>query len=132
MRTNIELDEKLMADALSMSGLPTRKAVVDEALRVLIRQKGLQNSSVMRDKVEFWDDADRKAMQTTLEVDETLMTSALAISGLATKAAVVDEALRILVRRLAIEDLLALRGKVEFWPGWEEERLNQHGVDYSS
>ena len=39
MRTNIEIDEALMAEALSLSGLKTKRAVVEEGLRLLIRLK---------------------------------------------------------------------------------------------
>ncbi len=71
-------------------------------------------------------------MRTNIDIDDKLMADAIARSGLPTKKAVVEEALRVYLQRLAIEDLRALRGKVEFWPGWEEERLKEHGVDYSS
>jgi Arc/MetJ family transcription regulator len=37
MRTNIELDEKLLAEAMAVTGLPTKKATVEEALRRLVR-----------------------------------------------------------------------------------------------
>jgi Arc/MetJ family transcription regulator len=37
MRTNIEIDDKLMRDALKASGLKTKRAVVEEGLKVLIR-----------------------------------------------------------------------------------------------
>ena len=36
MRTNIEIDDELMAKALELSGLPTKRAVVDAALRALV------------------------------------------------------------------------------------------------
>ena len=36
MRTNIEIDDELMAEALRLSGLPTKRAVVDAALRALV------------------------------------------------------------------------------------------------
>ena len=39
MRTNIEIDDNLMAEAMRCSGLPTKKATVEEALRRLIRFK---------------------------------------------------------------------------------------------
>ncbi len=39
MRTNIEIDDKLMAEALKASGLPTKRAVVEEGLRLVLRQK---------------------------------------------------------------------------------------------
>lgn len=31
MRTNVEIDDKLMAEALKLTGLPTKKAAVEEA-----------------------------------------------------------------------------------------------------
>lgn len=39
MRTNIDIDDKLLAEAMSESGLATKKATVEEALRTLIRLK---------------------------------------------------------------------------------------------
>ncbi len=40
MRTNIDIDDELMAQALKMSGLKTKKAVVEEGLRLLIGLRG--------------------------------------------------------------------------------------------
>ncbi|HRK95195.1 MAG TPA: type II toxin-antitoxin system VapB family antitoxin [Rhodospirillales bacterium] len=37
MRTNIEIDDDLMREALEASGLPTKRAAVEEGLRLLIR-----------------------------------------------------------------------------------------------
>jgi len=37
MHTNLNLDENLVAEALRVTGLRTKKAVVEEGLRVLIR-----------------------------------------------------------------------------------------------
>jgi Arc/MetJ family transcription regulator len=39
MRTNIEIDDKLMRQALAASGLRTKRAVVEEGLRLLLRLK---------------------------------------------------------------------------------------------
>lgn len=39
MRTNIELDDELMREATELSGLPTKRAVVEEALRTMVRQR---------------------------------------------------------------------------------------------
>ncbi len=39
MRTNIDIDEDLLAEAMALSGLTTKKAVVEEALRKLIYLK---------------------------------------------------------------------------------------------
>ena len=37
MRTNIEIDDKLMKDTLKVTGLKTKKEVVDLALKELLR-----------------------------------------------------------------------------------------------
>jgi Arc/MetJ family transcription regulator len=37
MRTNIEIDDTLMAEAQKASGLATKKQTVEQALRLLIR-----------------------------------------------------------------------------------------------
>ncbi|MFZ0607806.1 MAG: type II toxin-antitoxin system VapB family antitoxin [Xanthobacteraceae bacterium] len=37
MRTNIEIDEKLMAEAQKASGHATKKQTVEEALRLMVR-----------------------------------------------------------------------------------------------
>jgi Arc/MetJ family transcription regulator len=38
MRTNIEIDDKLLAEAMAAAGLSTKKATVEAALRTLVRQ----------------------------------------------------------------------------------------------
>jgi Arc/MetJ family transcription regulator len=37
MRTNIDIDDTLMRHALRATGLPTKKAVVEEGLRLLVK-----------------------------------------------------------------------------------------------
>jgi Arc/MetJ family transcription regulator len=39
MRTNIEIDEHLMAEAMAASGLTTKREAVEAALRLLARRK---------------------------------------------------------------------------------------------
>lgn len=47
MRTNIDIDDKLLAEAMEISGLQTKKAVVEKALEEFVgearRSKALQN-----------------------------------------------------------------------------------------
>lgn len=65
-------------------------------------------------------------MRTTLDVDPELLERALAITGEKSKGRAVNRALEELVRRDAIERLLALRGKLDLkanWEKWEEEEL---------
>ncbi len=37
MRTNIEIDDELMAQAMRLTGLSTKRAAVEEGLRLLVR-----------------------------------------------------------------------------------------------
>ena len=39
MRTNIEIDDVLLAEAKAATGLPTKKAVVEAALRELVQSR---------------------------------------------------------------------------------------------
>jgi Arc/MetJ family transcription regulator len=40
MRTNIEIDDDLLSSAMSATRLPTKRATVEEGLRVLVRLRG--------------------------------------------------------------------------------------------
>jgi Arc/MetJ family transcription regulator len=44
MRTNIEIDDRLIAQAIKLSGLSTKRAAVEAGLRLLIRTR--QQASV--------------------------------------------------------------------------------------
>ena len=39
MRTNIEIDDELLSQAMAVTGLPTKKATVEEALSRLVAQE---------------------------------------------------------------------------------------------
>ena len=58
MRTNIVIDDKLIANAMKASGAPTKKAAVDEALRLLIRIKAQQDLKSLRGKIRWEGDLD--------------------------------------------------------------------------
>ena len=53
--TNIDLDEKLVAQALRATGLRTKKAVVEEGLRALIRLYEQQDVRRLRGMMQ-WED----------------------------------------------------------------------------
>ena len=53
MRTNIEIDDKLMADVLKETGLPTKRAAVEEALRMLLRIRRQARIRELRGKVDW-------------------------------------------------------------------------------
>lgn len=55
MRTNVEIDDRLMEEALRLTGLQTKRAAVDLALRELVarhRQLGILD---LRGRIH-WDD----------------------------------------------------------------------------
>ena len=53
MRTNIEIDESLMRQATKATGLATKRAVVEEGLRLLIKVKGQEGIRRLRGKVDW-------------------------------------------------------------------------------
>jgi Arc/MetJ family transcription regulator len=54
MRTNIEIDDRLMRQALRASGARTKRAAVEEALRLLIQTRAQAGIRKLRGKIE-WD-----------------------------------------------------------------------------
>ena len=62
MRTNIVIDDKLMRDALRASGLKTKREVVEEGLRTLLRLKRQEEIRTFRGKLAWKGDLD--AMRT--------------------------------------------------------------------
>ncbi len=53
MRTTIEIDDKLMQQAMRASGLKTKRAVVEEALRTLIQIKRQARIRRLRGKIKW-------------------------------------------------------------------------------
>ena len=53
MRTNIVLDDDLLNEAQKLTALPTKKAVVDEALKALIRIKKQEQILTLRGKIRW-------------------------------------------------------------------------------
>jgi Arc/MetJ family transcription regulator len=56
MRTNIEIDDKLMKQAMKVAGVKTKKAAVEEALRRMVKIHRQSRINDLIGKVEFWDD----------------------------------------------------------------------------
>jgi len=54
MRTNIDIDDKLMRQAMRSSGARTKRAVVEEGLRLLIQTRGQRSIRRLRGRVR-WD-----------------------------------------------------------------------------
>lgn len=53
MRTNIVIDDDLMTKAMESTGLATKKAVIEEALRLLIRLKSQERVRQLRGKLQW-------------------------------------------------------------------------------
>ena len=58
MRTNIVIDDKLMADALKASGLNTKKEVVEQGLKLLVRRSQQQEIRKLRGRIKWEGDLD--------------------------------------------------------------------------
>lgn len=58
MRTNIDIDDDLMARAQRASGLPTKRAAVEEGLRLLVRLKEQEEILRLAGKVTWAGDLD--------------------------------------------------------------------------
>lgn len=59
MRTNIEIDDELMREALAVSGARTKREVVEQALELLIRISSQEQLRELRGKLVWEDDLDR-------------------------------------------------------------------------
>lgn len=59
MRTNIEIDDRLMEKALKVSGLATKRAVVEEGLRLLIRMREQAGIRALFGKIPIDNDLDQ-------------------------------------------------------------------------
>jgi Arc/MetJ family transcription regulator len=62
MRTNIDIDDELMAQIMAATGAKTKKAAVEEAMREFVRfekqRKGQTGLRALRGKVEWIGDLD--------------------------------------------------------------------------
>jgi Arc/MetJ family transcription regulator len=56
VRTNIVIDDKLMRDTLRVAGLKTKREVVEEALRTLLRLKRQAEIRRLRGKLDWQGD----------------------------------------------------------------------------
>ena len=56
MRTNIDIDDQLLAEAQAVAGTATKKATVEHALRELVRRKGRQRVRELLGTVEWTGD----------------------------------------------------------------------------
>ena len=60
-RTNIEIDERKIEEGMRITGIRTRKELVDFALAELLRKERLKQLLNLKGKIEFWPDYDAVA-----------------------------------------------------------------------
>ena len=58
MRTNIVIDDDLMAQAIKATGLDTKKDVVEQGLKLLVRRSKQQSIRSLRGKITWEGDLD--------------------------------------------------------------------------
>jgi Arc/MetJ family transcription regulator len=63
MRTNIVLDETLVQEATALTGVRTKRELIDLALRELIRSRRKKDLFELAGKIQFADDYDHKALR---------------------------------------------------------------------
>lgn len=59
MRTNIELNDLLVSEGFAITGLKTKKDLVDFALRELVRQNARKKMLSMRGKFQWQGDLEK-------------------------------------------------------------------------
>ena len=65
MRTNIVIDDDLLADAFSVSDARTKKELIHEALRHYIRIRKCKDLTALSGKIRFIKDYDHKKLRKT-------------------------------------------------------------------
>ncbi len=63
MRTNIEIDDKLIQQAKKISGLKTKKEVVNKALREFVQKHNRKNLAELKGKIAFTKNYDHRALR---------------------------------------------------------------------
>ena len=69
MRTNVVIDDELMAQAMKYTGLKTKKAVIEEALRTLVRLKSQEQVRSLRGKLRWEGNLDEMRRSRFADVD---------------------------------------------------------------
>jgi Arc/MetJ family transcription regulator len=69
MRTNVVIDDALLADAMACTGLKTKKAVIERALQTLIRLRQQEEVRELRGKLRWEGDLDAMRQARLADVD---------------------------------------------------------------
>ncbi len=63
MRTNIMIDDEMMQAAMEVSGIRTKKGVVEQAIREFVAHRTRKDLRELRGRVRFADDYDHTALR---------------------------------------------------------------------
>jgi Arc/MetJ family transcription regulator len=63
MRTNIELDDEMVREAMALSGIKTKKELVARALQEFVKVRKIRNIIELDGKIEFDDSYDYKSLR---------------------------------------------------------------------
>ena len=69
-RTNIVLDENIIQEAIALSGIKTKRGVIDFALKELVAKYKRPDLRDLQGKNWFADDYDHKALRTGRDVSD--------------------------------------------------------------
>jgi len=61
MRTNIDIDDNLMEQAMRLSGLSTKKEVVNRAIQEFVQRRSRKDLAELEGKIKFADGYDYRA-----------------------------------------------------------------------
>ena len=65
MRTNIDIDDRLMRQAMRYSGASTKKATVEAGLRLLVETHGQRSITRLRGRVQWQGDLEQSRLSRT-------------------------------------------------------------------
>jgi Arc/MetJ family transcription regulator len=63
MRTNIMIDDEMMRTAMEVSGIRTKKGVVEQAVREFVAHRTRKDLSELRGRIRFADGYDHAALR---------------------------------------------------------------------
>ncbi len=63
MRTNIVIDDEMMQTAMEVSGIRTKKDVVEQAIQEFVARRTRKNLADLRGKIRFADGYDHAALR---------------------------------------------------------------------
>jgi len=70
MRTNIEIDDQLIEQAMHRTGARTKRAVVEAGLKLLVQMHGQKELRKLRGKIQWQGDLNRARLDQLPAVDE--------------------------------------------------------------